>query len=329
MATTNKIVADGTAVRRVFYCSCCGKLFRDQPKNFYRCGSTLYRSNSQYLNVCTQCVDELYDTYYDKYNDAAKACRRVCAKLDVYYNDRVFQGALTNKTKTVMGYYMSKIQSNQMFGKTFDDTIYEMMVEGKTEMEAFGDVEAGVAQDSVPDEVRQFWGDGFTKKQYEELQSCYDRWTEGKTMAGSDEVGLYRQIAIADWNVMNATRKGVKSEQQQQVLNSLLSKTSVSEKRSTADDARSLGEKIRDWEREAPIPEPAPEFQDVDNIVRYISTWFLGHFCKMFGIKNSYNRMYEEEMKKYTVDRPEYIESDDDESVFDAIFGNKKGGDGA
>lgn len=45
----------------------------------------------------------------------------------------------------------------------------------------------------------------------------------------------------------------------------------------------------------------------------------------MFGIKNSYNKLYEEAMEKYRVERPEYVDSEDDESLFDAIFGGKRG----
>lgn len=47
----------------------------------------------------------------------------------------------------------------------------------------------------------------------------------------------------------------------------------------------------------------------------------------MFGIKNSYNKLYEDAMAEYSVKRPEYVDSDDDESLFESIFGVKKGGD--
>lgn len=59
-----------------------------------------------------------------------------------------------------------------------------------------------------------------------------------------------------------------------------------------------------------------------------VPTTSLGHFCKMFGIKNSYNKLYEDAIAEYKVERPEYVDAEDDESVFDAIFGSKKGGDG-
>ena len=33
------------------------------------------------------------------------------------------------------------------------------------------------------------------------------------------------------------------------------------------------------------MPEPDEAWQDVDGIRRYINVWFLGHLCKMMGIK--------------------------------------------
>ena len=327
MMAAARITTEATSPKRIYICSSCGRAFRDQNGNFYRAGSSLYKGNNGYLTVCNTCVDEMYDEYLKRYNsDSEAACRRTCNKLDIYYEKKLLDAAGKYTSKTLMGHYMAKLSGTSKYVLTFDDTIHAMNVEGASEAAAYG-AELAAEIEEVPDSVRQFWGDGFTKRQYEELQGCYERWTDGKTLAGPDEIGLYRQIALADWQVMNAARKGSKTEQLQQVLNNLLSKTSVSDKRSGTEDTRTVGEKIRDWEKEQPIPEVAPEFKDVDGIVRYITIWFLGHFCKMFNIKNSYNKMYEEEMEKYKVERPEYVESDDDENVFDAIFGGKRGGD--
>ena len=39
----------------------------------------------------------------------------------------------------------------------------------------------------------------------------------------------------------------------------------------------------------------------------------------MIGIKNNYARMYDEEMNKYKVEKPQY--EGDDEALFDSVFG--------
>ena len=51
-------------------------------------------------------------------------------------------------------------------------------------------------------------------------------------------------------------------------------------------DSQSFGTLIKKFEEEKPIPEPDPEWKDVDGIVKYITVYFLGHLCKMIGIKN-------------------------------------------
>ena len=57
-----------------------------------------------------------------------------------------------------------------------------------------------------------------------------------------------------------------------------------------------------------------------DGIVKYISIWFLGHLCKMLGIKNAYCKMYERELEKMRIENPE-LDEEDDETLFDDIFG--------
>lgn len=87
-----------------------------------------------------------------------------------------------------------------------------------------------------------------------------------------------------------------------------------------ADQNNTFGALIKVWENERPIPEPDPEMRDVDGIVKYISIWFFGHLCKMLRINNSYSRLYEAEMAKLRVEKPEYAD-EDDEQLFDDMFG--------
>jgi hypothetical protein len=47
----------------------------------------------------------------------------------------------------------------------------------------------------------------------------------------------------------------------------------------------------------------------------------------MLNIKNSYSKLYEDEMAKIRVDHPEY-EDEDDETLFNDIFGSESDFDG-
>ena len=72
-------------------------------------------------------------------------------------------------------------------------------------------------------------------------------------------------------------------------------------------------------EEEEPIPEADEEFQDVDGIRKYISVWFFGHLCKMLGVENKYSYLYDQEIERLKVERPEY-EGEDDEAIIEDIF---------
>ena len=82
-----------------------------------------------------------------------------------------------------------------------------------------------------------------------------------------------------------------------------------------------FGVLIEMFENEDPIPQPLPEWRDVDGIVRLFTIYFIGHLCKMLNIKNRYANMYEEEMQKYrvTIDEPEEMS---DEDVFEYLTEN-------
>ena len=116
-------------------------------------------------------------------------------------------------------------------------------------------------------------------------------------------------LAIAQLNVQKAQQAGEskKATEAIKTLQELMSTAKIQprQKDSAAlTEQNTFGTLIRQWENERPIPEPAPEWRDVDNIKRYIGAYFLGHLCKMFKIDNEWSQIYEEEMAQYTVERP-------------------------
>lgn len=76
---------------------------------------------------------------------------------------------------------------------------------------------------------------------------------------------------------------------------------------------------IKNFEDHDPIPEPLPEWKDVDGIRKFYSIYMLGHLCKMLGIKNRHADMYEAEMNKFKAELPD-MDDADEEDVFDTIM---------
>ena len=140
------------------------------------------------------------------------------------------------------------------------------------------------------------------------------------------ERAVIKQICMLEVTINRDTAQGKAIDRTVNSLNALLGSANLKPVQKKKDDsldanteATPFGVWIRKIENTRPISEPDPELKDVDGIIRYISVWFLGHLCKMLKIDNKYSRLYEEEMAKLRVERPEY-EGEDEESVFEDIF---------
>ena len=178
--------------------------------------------------------------------------------------------------------------------------------------------------------IVEFWGTGFEPSFYLELDRKYKYWTSGlpKTLDKGEEA-IYKQVCILEATINRDSAAGKSIEKNVNALNTLLGSANLKPSQKKADDAAEtafdgmpFGVGIRMYENSRPIPQPDPEFQDVDGIVRYISIWFLGHLCKMLGIKNTYCKMYEKELEKMRIDNPE-LDEEDDEALFEDIFGGE------
>lgn len=91
-------------------------------------------------------------------------------------------------------------------------------------------------------------------------------------------------------------------------------------------ETNTFGTLIQKWEDEEPIPEPAPEWQDVDGIGKYFRVWVLGSLLNMFHLPNPYQAEFDEEMEKYTAHKPELQSEDsEDENIRKKIFGIEGG----
>jgi hypothetical protein len=128
--------------------------------------------------------------------------------------------------------------------------------------------------------------------------------------------------------ITKTIQKGEKTDGLIRAFNDLLGSANikpVQNKDNSLADQNTFGTLIQKWENERPVPEPEPEWEDVDGIGRYIMTYFLGHLCRMLKFNNRYAQLYEEEINKYTVEKPRY--DDDLETSFDDIFGQEAAGE--
>lgn len=322
--------------REAFYCCRCRKKYRRQGPNFPQAQSTLYSGNNGYLHICNNCVTELYQHYREALGSTANAIQRMCMKLDVYWNPAACKVAIRGKSPdTYMLAYLTKMNTVQFLGRTYDDTIDEECANTPTmvvtDIDEDGNETPIEVEPLVPPEVRNFWR-GFPERACLELQDIYDGWTavdDPDAYYTREQLRIIKQISILEWRINTGARQGTKISDDVAQYNSLISAANLKPSTQKAEDKSdndilTFGTGIKEWENDRPIPDPDPEFADVDGIVRYISIWFLGHLCHILKIKNSYSQMYEDEMARRRVERPEYS-GEDDEAFFNDIFSS--GGD--
>lgn len=326
-------------------CRKCGLAYGRLKGYFPICYAYLYKGVG-YLPYCSECCKKMFDAYYAECGEERKAMRQMCRKLDLYWSDDVYNKAASKTgTRTIMQNYIARLNNATYAGKSYDDTLREegtLWMQGEMtahaestfapvsvhdEPEEEDTLELDGDDIEITDDIIAFWGPGYTPSMYRELEQrrrfYVSQMGEDAQLDMATEMQL-RQIAMAEIDINKARAAGVAVDKMMNSLNSMLSSLKKPSKATATDTAAGntpFGVWIKRWEDQRPIPEPDEELKDVDGIVHYITVWFFGHLCHMIGVKNSYCKMYEDEIARLRVDRPEYDDEDDD-TMLNELFGS-------
>lgn len=314
-------------------CSRCGRKY-SRRKGYFPVSYAILHKGIGYIPVCKECIDTMYNTYLAQCNNAKNAVRQMCRKLDLYWSESVYEMvSRKSTTRSMMTQYIAKINTVSYAGKSYDDTLSEegVLWNFNQDMEDNSDCDSSVAAQEealeTPEEIIVFWGSGYSDEMYRELEQRRQYWMSKFPDGTQLDVGteaLIRQICSLELDINRDRIAGKSVDKSVNALNNLLGSANLKPTQQKVDsdsvhENTPFGVWIRRWETQRPVPDPDPELEDVDGIIRYISIWFLGHLCKMLGIENTYCRLYEEEIAKMRVNRPEY-EDEDDETVFNNVF---------
>ena len=319
-------------------CGKCGKTL--SSRNFYNNDSEIYRHNNGCINVCKDCIGELYEYYYrlydsenqkDKDKVRKKAVERICMMFNYYYSDKIFTNTINgrNAASNLMSAYIRQTRLVQYKEKSYDTTLQERMSHNQN---------AGITTVSeddietkpVPPEVIQRFGSGFENSDYVYLQEQYEDWTTRHECKTKVQEEIFKRLCFKQLEIHKATIAGADTKDLDKTFQQLLDTAKLQPKQNRSDvlsDAQCLGTLIDKWENTKPIPEPAPEWQDVDNIALTDDVFYRGHLAKSLGIKGGYSKLYDDYMKQFTVDKPQYNGEEDTDVIFDAVFGKSEKSD--
>lgn len=316
-------------------CRRCGRAYGRLKGYFPVSYSALYKGTG-YLAYCRECVDEMYALYLAECKDSKMAVRQMCRKLDLYWNEKIYESVdKKNATRSIMTGYIAKTNAVKQAGKSYDDTLREenaLWVTPSAYSDEDNIVATAIATEEeieVPDEVTIFWGPGYTASMYMELEKrrayWMSRYPEGTELDIGTEA-LIRQICSLEIDINKARMEGKPIDKYVNSLNTVLGSANLrpTQKKEEVDadlEKMPLGVGIQKWENYRPLPATPKEKKDVNGVIKNITTWYLGHACKMAGIKNHYSKMYEDAMARYRVERPD-LDEEDDETVLDIILGD-------
>lgn len=321
-------------------CRMCGTEYSRLKGYFPISHGQLYKGVG-YVPYCRDCIDVMYAGYLKACGDERMAVRQMCRKLDLYWNDSIFNEVdKQSTTRTMMTKYMAKLNATRYAGMSYDDSLkregalWKFAVMAGQRMpdesaEPEDESESPSAPEETPEidqEILDFWGPGYSAEMYQSLEDRRQYWLQrlkGYDIDAGAEA-LIRQACGLELDINRERAAGRSTEKLVGMLNTVLGGLQLKpgQKKSEGDaamDNTPFGVWIKRWEDQRPIPEPDPKLKDVDGIIRYIEIWFKGHLSKMLNLKNSYSKMYEEEMARRRVEHPEY-DGDDEEQLFNDIF---------
>lgn len=317
LATVYNKILDGKLV----YCHHC---------NEHLSGDTFYSDKnyaSGYFPICKKCLlamVEQRNKKNDEPNETKESVQRVLMMMDLPYIDSFYEncvkgaedGMKEKNRKSPFSTYITAMKSLPNWrGMTWKDSEFQV------------DSDNGLTSTKKPrKEIIKLFGNGFTNEDYLYLQDQYDDWRSRSQVDSKSQETYVVRICFKLLDIWKAQRSGKDTEKLDKSLNELMAAANLQPRQNVGNsstDNLTWGQLIEKWEQEEPITEPKDEFKDCDNIIRYIDVFFKGHLAKMMGLKNGYSHQYEDYIKQYTVNKPEYNEEEGSEAIFDALFGKE------
>lgn len=327
-------------------CSRCGMKF-PKRKGYFPINYSGYYKGTGSLHICKTCLEDIYNKYYAECENTELAVRQTCRALNLYWSKEEYDFALkSTSTSNLITAYLSNLRKNKNVNFTYDDTLRDegtlwifnnLNAETQTKREAQSIQRQEAIDDfEITDDIINFWGSGYDTDMYYDLQKRYEYWMSEFPDRNNLDIGtkaIIKQICSLELDINRDRAAGRPVDKSVNALNTLLGSANLkpAQKKTDADSESELantpmGVWLWRYENKRPLPEIDDSLRDVNGIKKYVFTW-MGHLCKMLNIKNTFTKMYEEEVERLRVEKPEYEDEDDETLLIDAYSENESGDD--
>ena len=330
------VSANLTALIRfeVIICPVCGKGLKVKEKsgkkNFY--GSKLFSGNGNYFPICKDCLQIIasdINIETGKTNETPETVMRICHMLNKPFIAELYNEMWETELERVDGdkhrassfnSYMNAITS---FSK-YDELTWADSEFGEAKNRELLNAKVGVVNEEIAEAGREYFGNIYSAEQLEFLENERRDWCAKYEIITKAQMELVLQLCSVKLQINEANQAGQNTVNLVKTYQDLMATLNVQPRQNSANsfaDGKSFGEMIRMFEEHDPIElEDDPAFTDFDGIRKAINIWYKNASAEGLGINVDIDEDYQKEIKKYTVEKPQY-EDDDTTGVLEKVMG--------
>lgn len=307
------------------YCPHCGKW--KTCKAFY---SSLETASGIEHFACKECI---VDMCTDKTKDGKRIDNKdktieTFRRLNWVFIDSDYEAQLDSLSEgvgekirsTAAQQYIVMIKSLPQYkNKHWSDSEFSIEDEVDNNTEA----NTKIVQKTLKAAKKRF-GNSYNNEDLMFLENEYQEWVTRYECNTKAQETIFERLAFKKWEINKATKAGQNTKDLDKTYTDLLASINILPRQNAENglnNSLTFGQLIEQWENEKPIPEPDPEFADVNNIAKYIKIWFKGALARSLGIDNGYSKEYDDELEKYTVKKQDYSGEEESDDIYKSVFG--------
>lgn len=153
-----------------YECCACGRRFSDRKDNFLKSSSFLFGANDGYIPVCVDCSVIFLDHFAASVG-LGEAMKRFCERFDLYFDAELISTLMNSGysgTREILSCYMRDIPRR----KLFEDSVRDNPAAFRKPSEQ-DETNPETAEPTIPDEVIERWGEGFSADDYRIMEEHY------------------------------------------------------------------------------------------------------------------------------------------------------------
>lgn len=311
-------------------CPKCGK-----PKSTKNAFYSDDSYSNGYFPVCKECLLAMAEQRTkprQEPNETRESVKRTLMYMNKPYIDSLYTAmeknigddAAMRKKHSIFSSMIVQLNSlPQWKGKTWEDSEFGV-----------DDEESNAVEDTKKNQMlikrgKKRFGNQYQPDDLLWLENEYEDWTSSYAVEQKSQSVLFQQLCCQELEANKLRQSGKQTKDIDKSIQDTMSALGIKPSQSNLDaltDSKTFGELLDIWENDYdggnPLPVlPDPELEDVDHVGKYITVFFTGHLAKMMGLKNTTSSIYDKFMKKFTVNKKE-VNDEQEEELFNQIFGS-------